>query len=1040
MAGTSFIYRNTVLIWWVLAALFAVIAPLTAQPLRIDYFTVNDGLSTPEINDLYPGKDGFIWVSTMDGLNRFDGLNFRRFGEGRDGQPGLSRSAIAAVRPDNEGRFVVTFHDFYGYFDRFDPRSYAVEQVRLAPSTGVLGYPRAITTDSLGRTFVVTIGSEGTFVYEYVPRAGNDRLFTPVYHEPGDAWTSLTPRVELLPLATGGFLLYDEEHGFRHLGPNGNLLGRPFGTNPVVRRLYGMAEAGDGSVYLSFRDGYALYNWRPGPADPLPVALDDERLRFPRIFRDRRGQLLLSATEDILGLQYPVEYGLVDEAGRFRFFDDTSLPVRQQVSAVAALDFRETVYLGLREGLGVVERYPTRVRTYLEYREGEDLFPHRITGLAEDRDGFVYALEADGVIYRLRPGEAGQDTLRPILASDSTAFSFRAGSDLVYDPAGHALLGVAQPAAPARGGLLFAIDLATARVKTVLFEQPPVSLSFGPGRRLYVGVSDARRGGNLLAYDAEVNACLPVPAPGPEAGYFPNALASDPAGGLVICTENDGLLALEASEAPAINRRYAERLRPAATEPFPALYAFHRLDSNRVGVGTDAGLRLLGADGDERIDRGNGLSSNVVYGILPDSVGGLWLSTQHGITHLPADRRPGGARRYYRADGLANDEFLPRAYLKSRSGYYFFGGVNGLTGFRDEDFAVSARGAEVMLTGVTILGRASERSLTRDLDQLRQVTVFAREKGVAVSFTVPAGQLPGGGRFRYRLEGFNDDWVELVNERTVRFNNLASGNYRLRIQAAGPNGNYGTQERALLVNVRQYMIEKLWFQVLIILAFLGLIFYILQRQLRERLRNEQLRTQLSANIHDEVSGLLAGITLQAELLQNRTEDEKLRTRLQRVGDAGRQAMSKMSDVIWSIDSRRDTIGNLLQRMREHADEVLLPLDIRYEFRDGGLNPEARLAGNVRQDIYFIFKEAVNNVARHSGATRVEIEVEQFAQYFEILVRDNGRGATLPEGGIRAQKTGQGKDNMRMRAERLGGNLTIDEEAGYTLRFRMRRIG
>ncbi len=213
---------------------------------------------------------------------------------------------------------------------------------------------------------------------------------------------------------------------------------------------------------------------------------------------------------------------------------------------------------------------------------------------------------------------------------------------------------------------------------------------------------------------------------------------------------------------------------------------------------------------------------------------------------------------------------------------------------------------------------------------------------------------------------------------------------------------------------------------------------------------------MSSYIHDEVSGLLAGITLQAELLKNKTDDEKLKSRLHTVGEAGRSAMSKMSDVIWSIDSRRDTIGNLLQRMQEHADEVLLPLDIRYEFRASGFDEKSEIAGTTRQDLYFIYKEAINNIARHSNATKVEIELEQFAQQFELFIRDNGTpadkgkpGASTSPGSsaersrstsVRAFKTGQGKDNMQMRAKRMKADLSIDDRAGYTLTLRMRRLG
>jgi signal transduction histidine kinase len=240
------------------------------------------------------------------------------------------------------------------------------------------------------------------------------------------------------------------------------------------------------------------------------------------------------------------------------------------------------------------------------------------------------------------------------------------------------------------------------------------------------------------------------------------------------------------------------------------------------------------------------------------------------------------------------------------------------------------------------------------------------------------------------------------------------------------------------MTVRQYVFERTWFQLLVVLVIAGLFFFILQARLRERLRNERLRTQLSSDIHDEVSGLLAGITLQAELLQGRTDDETLQGKLRAVGEAGRHAMSKMSDVIWSIDSRRDTIGNLLQRMQEHADEVLLPLDIRYDFTAEGFTHDRELAGNLRQDIYFIFKEAINNIAKHSQATQVTIELEQFGQQFEMFIRDNGGGKQQPSERPRA-KSGQGMDNMRMRAARINASLDVDYRGGYTLTLRRRRL-
>lgn len=1033
---------------------------LTAQPLRIEYFTVNDGLSTRDINSLYVGEDGFLWVSTMDGLNRFDGQSFRRFGEDPGSETGLSRSAIASVKSDNEEKFIVTFKDFYGYFDRFDPRDFTVEQVRLIPATGILGYPRSIITDDLGRTFVVSIGSGGTFLYEYTPNETDEQKnFTAIYHEPGDAWTTLAPRVELLPLKNGQFLLFDEANGIRHLSATGERLGTLLSDSLVAADFYTFAEAADGSVFMSFRDEVQpIFRWDPqsGVATPLPGDVVDQSLVYPKVFRDQRGQLMFLGTEDILGRQFPDDYFLVDTNGVFTLFEEP-LPKGRTVIDMVALDFRETVYLALREGLGIIERYVNPVETALTVEENDRLFMNSIRGITEDARGRVYFTEEEGYVYYFDPGASVPDTLLLTSITDSSSLiRYRAGRSLLYDAERLALWGSAQPTGLGNpGGLLFRHDLQSGLTTRYLSDYPLGAMALSPEGDLFIAASDPREIGLLLRFSPEKEAFSPVMETGeperPVSGIRINYLLFSQNKELLMGTQNRGLIAYVPDTR---SLKYYNTARRASGPPnldVRPIFVIHEDTYGDWWLGTESGLlhyqRQTGMT--VRYGRGDGLSSNVVYGIVPDTEGGYWLSTQNGLVHLSPPFVRGSFRRYYREDGLSTDAFNPFSFYRSSTGHYYFGGENGITFFREDDLSARTAGAETMLTEINVLGRDSERTISRNLDELGKVTLAPYEKSVAISFALPVGQRPGSSQFRYRLEGFNDDWVPLTNERTVRFNNLEAGNYQLRVQGAGANGNYGEQELTLMLTVRQYIFEKLWFQVFTIAVVLGLIFFILRAKLLERLRNEQLRTQLSSDIHDEVSGLLAGITLQAELLKNYTEDKKLQSRLHTVGEAGRSAMSKMSDVIWSIDSRRDTLGDLLQRMQEHADEVLLPLEIRYDFVATGFDEAKSLSGNIRQDVYFIFKEAVNNIARHSNATKVDIRLEQSVQGFELSIKDNGTkveeavkaGVTTSLGTrVRAKKKGQGKDNMRMRANRLKGVLEMKEADGYALRFWMKRLG
>ena len=1021
-------------------------AGLGAQNMRVEYFTVTDGLSTRDINALHIGDDGYLWVATADGLNRFDGHTFLTFGQAQgSGGQGLMRGAVKSIRAGHDGNLILTYDGFYTHFDRFNPSNFTVDRVRLAPSSGVAGYPRCIETDDLGRTFVVTIGERGTTLYEHTQEG-----IQTIFQDTTDEWTSISSRVELKPLSNGQFILYDEENGFRHLSANGKLLNTFFPRHVTQRSFYTMEEGPDHQLYLSFRDGISLYRYDPEVMyRPSPVAGHDPGLKYPQIFRDELGQLLFLGTEDILGKQYPGEYHLLDTAGNFSLFE-RELPTKRLVTSVAALNFNETIYLGLREGLGVIERYVKSIHNYLE-DDVSEIYREPVSGIAEDANGTVYIARTDGEIQTMARGTF---ELKSLVLTDSTGnrVRMREARQMVYDRARDAIWGVAKPTGYVRGGLLFRYDVARGTTRVYASAYALSCLTVAPNGHLYLGASGPRKGGLLLEFDPENFTFNERVDADPEKNKLDkiryNYLLYSRRGELLLGTQNKGLFGYD--PATGIVKPY-DIFDRSGEQPEIELNAItvntiYEDTGGRWWLGTDAGLRVYNTIDStvQRYERQDGLSNNIVVGIVPDSTGGYWLSTHNGIVHLPSDLENGTFRRYYQEDGLASASFTKYCALRDNSGRYFFGGENGLSVFRDDDLSVESAGSDVMLTEVVIYGRDQSRTIIHDLARLEEITVFANEKSIAVSFALPVGQRPSLTQFRVKLDGFNENWQELRNERTVRYNNLPSGQYTLMVQGAGANGNYGDKYLSLNIRVRQYLIEKTWFQFVIAIVIVGLFFFILQAKLRERLRNEQLRTQLSSDIHDEVSGLLAGITLQAELLQHRTDDEKLRQRLQTVGEAGRNAMSKMSDVIWSIDSRRDNIGNLLQRMQEHADEVLLPLDIRYEFKATGFIIEHELPGNIRQDLYFIYKEAVNNIARHSDATFVEIELEQYAQTFEMFIRDNGSGKKKDvnphySNNRFTPKTGQGKDNMRMRAQRLGAELTIDDRQGYTLTLRMRRL-
>ena len=175
--------------------------------------------------------------------------------------------------------------------------------------------------------------------------------------------------------------------------------------------------------------------------------------------------------------------------------------------------------------------------------------------------------------------------------------------------------------------------------------------------------------------------------------------------------------------------------------------------------------------------------------------------------------------------------------------------------------------------------------------------------------------------------------------------------------------------------------------------------------------------------------------MQSDLLFELTTDQNSKDKLKLIGEKSRKAMSKMRDVIWSIDSRNDKLDDLLLRMHEHADEMLSPLGVQYHFEVSHVDRNAKIPVKVRQELYFIFKETINNIAKHANATQVEVNIANKGGQFEMIVSDNGQGKTPKTNG----KTGQGLANIRMRAQRIDALLDIHNGQGFTVHLSMKKF-
>ncbi len=192
----------------------------------------------------------------------------------------------------------------------------------------------------------------------------------------------------------------------------------------------------------------------------------------------------------------------------------------------------------------------------------------------------------------------------------------------------------------------------------------------------------------------------------------------------------------------------------------------------------------------------------------------------------------------------------------------------------------------------------------------------------------------------------------------------------------------------------------------------------------QRRREAALRQQLAADLHDEVGSLLTQVALESALLRHAPAAATQIARLDRITDASQRAVRHLRDVVWSVDGRHDSFSDLLDRMRDHAAEVLATAAVELDFAAdaAALSPQPlRLA--AQQALYLIFKEALHNVVKHAAATEVCVQLTADGRWLELTIADDGCG--LPAPLSPAAHNGHGLANMRQRAATVGGNVAYE---------------
>jgi signal transduction histidine kinase/ligand-binding sensor domain-containing protein len=929
------------------------------------------GLPQNTVHSVVQTADGYVWAATEEGIARFDGLGFNVFD--KQNTPPLRSNDIRALLSTREGNFLWACTG--AGLARFD-----------------------------GSAWVVYTAGQGL--------AGDDVLSAYEARD-GSVW-----------VATSSGLSRLKDGAFRNFTSRDGLAG------DVVQTVF---EDRDGALWAGTAEGLGRFDGARfvsvGADEGLPAG------GVSAIEQGPDGRLWVGTAEGLARL----------EAGRFRVYTTRDgLPNDRVVSLRA--DASGSLWVGTASGLA---RFGEG--TFKSFAADDALARAVILSVFEDREGSLWVGTESGGLHQLRDKKFTTYTTREGLSNDvvKAIYEDREGNVWVGTYGGGLDL--------IRGG-----RVKTYTTKDGLASNIVLALYGDAAGSLWVGTPDGLcrfREGRFETFTSADG--LP--------NDFVRSIYSDAKGDLWVGTRG-GLARMSGGEFTTYTTRDGL--------PNNFVGTIYEDARGRLWVGTLGGLGLYEGGRFESYTTRDGLSDDVVISLYGDASGRLWIGTNGGGLNL----FEGGRFHVFTArDGLPNDTVY--RILGDESGRLWMScnkGVFSLAASELEEFASGRvktlspvvygtadgmqtrecsggghpsawRGADGRLWFSTIKGVAmiDPRGVARNEQPPRVVINQVLVDGEPVTTSTRPELPPGTSRFdfhyaglsfvapekvryRYKLEGFDKEWVEGGDRRAAYYTNLGAGDYRFLVLACNNDGVWASAPASFAFTLRPHFYRAYWFYSLCALglALVAWQLYALRvRQMRARFAAVlQERNRIARELHDNLAQEILGVSVQLEVVARlfKTSPDAARSHLDRARSLVRSSMAEARRYVWDLRSQSLEERDLPAALSEMTRRLSSESDVHTQFEVGGtLRP---LPPQVENNLLRIGQEAVNNAVRHSGAGNISVKLLFDATSVRLSVRDDGRGFD-PDSRAGGPNGHFGLVGMRERAREMGGEVRFGSRPG-----------
>lgn len=1021
-------------------------------------FTDSDGLSQSTIFSMIQDKLGFLWLGTIDGLNRYDGYEFKVYVNDPSDASSISDNFISALFEDSDGIiWVGTVNGFLNSFDRKTEvfNKYFVQDyfsVISKPDANFYEYPLAfsrnlsntitgITEDKNGYLWIGTWGN-GIVIFDRKNKSG-----VHIYHEKNNDFAISSNRItDVLCDKDGDIWIATFGGGINKLIQTGTL--ENSGNDLSVLKFFRYSSNKNNKQSLSDnktislfedKDGYIWIGTFYGGLNLLNYAnksLPPDKIKFEHYNKSNglSNQTVMAISQDKEGYIWIGTFGggidrLNTKHSEIKNFSELSSlqnPYPDIEILSLFVDRSGILWSGSHLGEGVTKIQKSKLKF--------DIMNSKSPGNLKLNDDVVWSIFKDSKenlwvgTYRggINVVNFNKNQTQIIKKSDEKNVSISDNHirSIAEDKFGNIWIGTYS------GGLN---RISSDKKRIDVFKNDPQNLnSLSANQALDIFIESEKTiwvatfggGLNMLTFSDNTSGTPQFKAYR-NISSDPNSLSDDRVytilkdskGNFWVGTYGGGLNKFD-QRNEKFEVVFPDSDNSQSLLGFKILSLYESSDGY-LWIGTSGnGLNKFNPETRtiKNFSMAQGLTSAVVYGILGDNNSNLWLSTDHGIFLFNINE--GRFIQFSIEDGVQSLEFSGGAYFRDPKGMMYFGGINGLNYFHPDSVKINEYAPQVVITNIKVMDN-------RIKGEPEEIILSYDQNFISIEFSALDFSLPKRNKYSYILDGFQKSWMfaQGIN-RTAVYTNLPPGEFTFMVKGTNSDGIWNEETATLRIIINPPFYQTWWFVTLVVLTIAFMIYYLGTIRVKSQLEIEKLKLKIASDLHDNIGAGLTEISILSEVAERKENqsDVVVKSELKKISEKARYLVDSMSDIVWVVNPQRDSLYDLIVKLKDSYNEFFSSIGISFQVKNVAKSDDIKLPMEYKQNLLLMFKEAINNAIKHSDCKKIILEAYYKNDIIEIILKDDGKGFNPDK-----IKFGNGIKNMQDRAAKIKGKLNWNSE-------------